>query len=52
MYIGENYRVTFTEDISLLDENFPMPVVQMEIEAKIPFTLPEECEYGICDYQW
>ena len=52
VYMGEDYRVTFTEDISLLDEEFPMPVIQMEIEAKLPFTLPEDCEYGICNYQW
>ena len=46
--LGDNYRVAFTEDILLIEENFPMPVIQIEILANIPWVLSEECDYYRC----
>ena len=44
--ITENFHIAFTENISLLDKNFPRPAIQMEIVANIPFVLPERCAYN------
>lgn len=43
--LGERFQASFTEDIALLEDNFPSPVIQMEISANIPFVLPEKCDY-------
>lgn len=43
--LAENYQVAFTEEIALLEKNFPTPVIQMEIMANVPFILPEKCDY-------
>lgn len=43
--LTENFQVAFTEDIALLENNFPLPVIQMEILANIPFVLLEKCDY-------
>ena len=43
--LADGFRVSFTEDIDLLEENFPTPAIQMEILANIPFVLSERCDY-------
>ena len=43
--LGESFQVSFTEDIALLEKDFPTPVIQMEISASIPFVLSEKCDY-------
>lgn len=39
------FRAAFTENVALLEKDFPAPVIQMEILANIPFVLPEKCTY-------
>lgn len=43
--LDDDYRVAFTDDVCLLEKNFPMPVIQMELLANIPWVLPEKCSY-------
>ena len=43
--LTDGYRVAFSEKIALLEQDFPTPVVQMELLANIPFVLPEQCSY-------
>jgi len=40
--LGKGYRAAFTEDIDLLEDGFPEPVIQMEILADIPWLLKGE----------
>ena len=40
--LGKGFRAAFTEDIALLEEGFPEPVIQMEIMADIPWLLSGE----------
>lgn len=37
--IEKNYSIGFTEDCHLIEENFPEPVIQMEINFCIPWVL-------------
>jgi hypothetical protein len=41
----ENFKIVFTNNVDLLEEGFPTPVIQMEISSDIPFLLEEECDY-------
>ena len=41
----DGYRVAFTEEIALLEKDFPTPVIQMEILANIPWVLSNQCDY-------
>ena len=43
--LTENFYVAFTKDIALLEDDFPEPVVQMEIVAIISFLLQEILDY-------
>ena len=43
--LGIEYRAAFTEDIDLLEDGFPEPVVQMEILADIPWLLKEKADF-------
>lgn len=43
--LSSNYQVAFTDEIALVGEGFPTPVIQMEILAKIPWVLQEERGY-------
>lgn len=36
------FQVSFEEDIHLLPETFPTPVLQMEIDTRLPYLLPEK----------
>lgn len=40
--ISENYRIWVEEHSDLLEDNFPLPVIQLEISANIPWVLNEE----------
>lgn len=40
-----DFRAAFTENVALLEKDFPAPVIQMEILATIPFVLAEKCAY-------
>lgn len=43
--IDEDYAIGFSRDCSLLEENFPMPAIQMEIEFHAPWVLNEKNTY-------
>lgn len=39
--VSKNFFVSFQEECSLIEDGFPTPVLQMEIEANIPWILEE-----------
>lgn len=39
--VSKDFHVSFQEDCSLVEDGFPKPVLQMEIEANIPWVLDE-----------
>ena len=43
--ISDDFRVSFQEECALVEKGFPRPVLQMEIEAAIPWVLEEENPY-------
>ena len=43
--IDENFEFGFTEEIDLLEDDFPEPVVQLEFHATIPWVLDEKISY-------
>lgn len=45
LHIGEDYTVFFHNQIGLLREDFPRPVIQMEVAMYIPWVLDEKDPY-------
>ena len=45
LHIGEDYTVFFHNRIGLLGEDFPRPVIQMEVAMYIPWVLDEKDPY-------
>lgn len=43
--VSKDFFISFQEDCSLVEDGFPTPVLQMEIEANIPWILPETNGY-------
>ncbi len=43
--VSKNFHVSFQEDCSLVEDGFPEPVLQMEIEAELPWVLEEPNDY-------
>ena len=43
--ISPDFEICFTDSVCLLEENFPAPVIQLEISANIPWVLQEENSY-------
>lgn len=43
--ISPDFCVSFQEDIALLEKEFPLPVIQMEFSAKIPWVLKKSNPY-------
>lgn len=43
--VSKNFNVSFTEDCSLAEDDFPKPVLQMEIDANIPWVLEEPNDF-------
>ena len=43
--LTKDFKVAFTDNIALLEKEFPTPVIQMEVLANIPFVLTEHCDY-------
>ena len=43
--VTDRFFIAFTEDIVLLEDGFPTPVLQMEIDASLPWMLEEENDY-------
>lgn len=39
--VSKDFHISFQEDCSLVEDGFPKPVLQMEIEANIPWVLKE-----------
>jgi hypothetical protein len=37
--ITNDFKIAFHDKCNLLDKNFPLPAIQLEIEAKIPWVL-------------
>ena len=48
IHITNNFQVTFKEECYLLEDNFPRPSFQLELQADIPWVLPEEHDYYKC----
>ncbi len=44
--VSKNLHVSFQEDCSLVEEGFPEPVLQMDIEAYLPWVLEEPNDYA------
>lgn len=43
--LTEDFSVYFTNDVQLLEEGFPSPVIQLEIFGPLPWVLEEKNEY-------
>ena len=43
--ITNDFKVSFQEECALLDDTFPLPVIQLQIEADIPWVLAEKHYY-------
>lgn len=43
--VSKDFRVSFQEDCSLVEDGFPEPVLQMDVEANLPWVLEEPNEY-------
>lgn len=43
--ITENYKIGFTNKCALIEDNFPLPVLQMEISFHCPWVLDKENSY-------
>lgn len=43
--LADRFRIGFTQDICLLEKDFPAPVIQLELVADLPLVLPEQCSY-------
>ncbi len=39
--VSKNFYISFQKDCALVEDGFPMPVLQLEIEAVIPWVLEE-----------
>ena len=39
--VDDSFKVSFEEQILLLHKEFPAPVLQMEIDARLPWVLSE-----------
>lgn len=42
---AEDFYVAFTQEAALVDPDFPRPVLQLELDAAIPWLLEEENDY-------
>ena len=43
--IADDFSVSFQPECALLEKNFPLPALQLEISARIPWVLPGENPY-------
>lgn len=43
--IDDNFEFIFTDEIDLLEDNFPEPVIQLEFYATVPWLLEEKMSY-------
>ena len=43
--ITNDFKVSFHNDCSLLESNFPLPAIQLEISASMPWVLAEQNDY-------
>lgn len=43
--IDDNFQVSFQNEVCILEEGFPKPVIQLEFLASIPWVLNKECTY-------
>ena len=43
--ITDSFHISFQKECSLLENEFPLPALQMEISANIPWVLPEDNRY-------
>lgn len=43
--ISPDFNIAFQEDIALLEQDFPLPVLQLEFLAKIPWVLKKDNPY-------
>ncbi len=43
--VSKDFNVSFVENCSLVEEGFPKPFLQMEIDANIPWVLEEPNDY-------
>ena len=43
--ITDDFKVSCQDDCALLDDNFPLPAIQLEISANMPWVLAERNDY-------
>lgn len=43
--VTDDFQVSFQDEVGLLEEDFPNPVIQLEFLANIPWVLVEKCPY-------
>jgi hypothetical protein len=43
--VDQNFHVSFSASLDLLEKNFPLPALQLEISANIPWVLEKENPY-------
>ena len=43
--ISESFQISFQEEIDLLEDDFPLPVIQLEFTAEVPWVLDRENNY-------
>lgn len=43
--ISENFHISFQKEVSSLEKDFPLPAIQLEFSANIPWVLNEENTY-------
>lgn len=40
--VTDNFHISFQQECDLLEKDFPLPALQLELSANIPWVLPEE----------
>lgn len=50
-FVSPDFQVSFREDTALLEDDFPMPALQVDILANIPWVLHERNPYKSITYE-
>jgi len=44
-FVTDNFKVFFQEECDLIDKHFPLPAIQLEIDANIPWVFSQKQDY-------
>lgn len=44
--VSPDFHVSFQKDVALLEKDFPLPVIQLDFFARIPWVLEKDCAIG------